>query len=120
MEKTHNNVVLEKSIKFALRIVKLYRYLTEQKHEYVLSKQLLLSGTFIAKHVRAAVLGESRQVFSSEMFAAMKRADETEFWLMIIHEGEFLQEKEYDSINTDCVELIKLTTSIAKTTRENE
>ncbi len=66
------SIVLEKSIKFALRIVKLYRFLTEQRHEYVLSKQLLLSGTFIAKHVRAAILAESRQVFSSEMFAAMK------------------------------------------------
>ncbi len=114
------SIVLEKSIKFALRIVKLYRFLTEQRHEYVLSKQLLLSGTFTAKHVRAATLAESRQVFSSEMFAAMKRENETEFWLLILHEGEFLDDKEYDSINTDCVELIRLTTSIAKTTRENE
>lgn len=114
------SIVLEKAIKFALRIVKLYRFLTEVRHEYVLSKQVLISGTFIAKHARSAILAESRQVFSSEMFAAMKRADETEFWLLILHEGEYLDGQEYDSINTDCVELIKMTTSIAKTTRENE
>jgi four helix bundle protein len=114
------SLVLEKSIKFALRIVKLYRYLSEERHEYVLSKQVLISGTYIAKHVREATHAESRQVFSSEMYAAMKRANETEFWLLILHEGEFLDDKEYDSINKDCVELIKLTTSIAKTTRGNE
>lgn len=113
------SLVLEKSIKFALRIVKLYRFLTDERREYVLSKQVLISGTFIAKHVREATLAESRQVFSSEMFVAMKRANETEFWLLILHEGEFLDGKEYDSINKACNELIKLTTSIAKTTREN-
>ncbi|NOT46950.1 MAG: four helix bundle protein [Acidobacteria bacterium] len=113
------SLVLEKSIKFALRIVKLYRFLTYEKHEYVLSKQVLISKTFIAKHVREATQAESRHVFSSEMYTAMKRANETEFWLLILHEGEFLDEKEYSSINDDCVELIKLTTAIAKTTREN-
>lgn len=113
------SLVLEKAIKFALRIVKLYRFLSDERREFVLSKQVLISGTFIAKHVREATQAESRQVFSSEMFAAMKRANETEFWLLILHEGEFLGDKEYDSINEDCIELIKLTTSIAKTTREN-
>ena len=113
------SLVLEKAIKFALRIVKLYRFLSDERREFVLSKQVLISGTFIAKHVREATQAESRQVFSSEMFAAMKRANETEFWLLILHEGEFLGNKEYNSINEDCIELIKLTTSIAKTTREN-
>ena len=113
------SLVLEKAIKFALRIVKLYRFLSDERREFVLSKQVLISGTFIAKHVREATQAESRQVFSSEMFAAMKRANETEFWLLILHEGEFLGDKEYYSINEDCIELIKLTTSIAKTTREN-
>ncbi len=113
------SLVLEKAIKFALRIAKLYRFLSDERREFVLSKQVLISGTFIAKHVREATQAESRQVFSSEMFAAMKRANETEFWLLILHEGKFLGDKEYDSINEDCIELIKLTTSIAKTTREN-
>ena len=66
------SLVLEKSIKFALRIVKLYRFLSDERREYVLSKQVLISGTFIAKHVREVTQAESRQVFSSEKFAATK------------------------------------------------
>ena len=69
-----NSIVLEKAIRFALRIVRLYRHLTDEQREYVLSKQLLISGTFIAKHVKAATQGESRPIFSSEMYIAMKRA----------------------------------------------
>ena len=114
------SLVLEKAIKFALRIVRLYRHLSEVKHEFVLSKQILISGTYIAKHAKEATQAESRQVFASEMYVAMKRASETEFWLMILHEGDFLDDNEYDSINTDCIELIKMTTSISKTAREND
>ncbi len=113
------SIVLEKAIKFALRTVKLYKYLSEEKKEYVLSKQLLLSGTYVAKHAKEAVNAESRQFFGAEMHVAMKRALETEFWLMILHEGEFLGDKEYESINADCVELIKILTSIVKTAKQN-
>ena len=113
------SIVLEKSIKFALRIVKLYRHLTDKKKEFVLSKLVLISGTFVAKHVREATAGEGRPNFSNEMFIAMKRAIETEFWLMIIHEGGWLDEKQYLSINEDCVELIKMTSAISKSSRED-
>ena len=88
------SIALEKAVKFALRIVKLYKYLSEEKREYVLSKQLLLSGTYVAKHAKEATQAESRQFFANEMHIAMKRASETEFWLMILHEGEFLGHKE--------------------------
>jgi four helix bundle protein len=113
------SIVLEKAITFALKIVKLYKYLSEEKREYVLSKQILLSGTFIARHVKGATQSESRPVFANEMHTAMKRASETEYWLLILHEGEFLGDKEYDSVNKDCVELIKMLTAIAKTSRDN-
>jgi len=113
------NIVLEKSIKFALRIVKLYRYLSEEKNEYVLSKQVLLSGTYIAKFIKEATQAESKQVFTGDMQIALKRATETEFWLMILHEGEFLDDKSYHSINEDCVELIKILVSAVKTSKEN-
>jgi four helix bundle protein len=113
------SIALEKAIKFALRIVKLYKYLSEEKKEYVLSKQILLSGTYVARHVKEATQSESRQLFAGEMHTAMKRASETEFWLMILHEGEFLGDKEYNSINEDCVELIKILTAIAKTSKQN-
>ena len=108
------SIVLEKAIAFALRIVRLYRYLTDEKKDFVLSKMMLLSGTFVAKHIREAVAGEGRGNFSNEMFIAMKRAIETEFWLMIIREGGWLDEKEYDSIKKDCIELIKMTSTISK------
>jgi four helix bundle protein len=113
------SIVLEKSIKFALRIVKLARYLSEEKSEYVLSKQVLLSGTHIAKFIKDATNAESKQVFASDMQIALKKASETEFWLMILHEGEYLDEKPYHSINEDCVELIKMLTASVKTSKEN-
>jgi four helix bundle protein len=113
------NIVLEKAIKFALRIVKLYKYLSEEKKEYVLSKQILISGTFIAKHSNEGIQAESRQIFAHDMQIAMKRAIETEFWLLMLHEGEFLGDKEYESINADCVELIKILTAIVKTSKQN-
>jgi four helix bundle protein len=113
------SLVLEKSIKFALRIVKLYRYLSEEKSEYVLSKQILISGTHIAKFIKDANQAESKSNFGSDMNIALKRASETEFWLLILHEGEFIDDKAYNSINEDCVELIKMLTAIVKTSKEN-
>lgn len=112
------SIALEKAVKFALRIVKLYKYLTEEKKEFVLSKQMLVSGTFVAKHVKAATVGENRSKFSSEMFKGMQYASDTELWLFLLHEGEWLDQKYYDSINQDCVEMIKLTSSIAKSTND--
>lgn len=111
--------ILDKSIKFALRIVKLNRYLCDEKHEYVLSKQILLSGTHIAKFINDAHYGDSRQTFIQDMQIALKKATETEFWLLILHEGEYLDEKPYKSINDDCVELIKLLVASLKTSKEN-
>jgi len=115
----NENPVLDKAIKFALRIVKLSRYLSEEKKECILSKQILLSGTHVAKFIKDANLAESKQFFTTDMQTALKRASETEFWLLILHEGEFLDDKAYNSINQDCVELIKLLISIVKTSKEN-
>ncbi|MGB5012755.1 MAG: four helix bundle protein [Pyrinomonadaceae bacterium] len=114
------SIALEKAIQFALRIVKLYKYLTEEKKEFVLSKQMLVSGTFIAKHVKAATVAESRGNFGSEMFKGMQMASDTELWLFLLHEGGWIEDKYFESINTDCVEMIKLTASISKTSREND
>jgi four helix bundle protein len=113
-----HSIALEKAIKFALRIVKLYRYLTDEKKEFVLSEQVLLSGTFIAKHVKAATVASSRQGFNSEMFKAMQMASDTELWLLLLTEGSRLEPEQYRSINDDCIEMIKLTASIAKSTRD--
>ena len=114
------SIVLEKAIRFALRIVRLYKFLTEEKHEYVLSKQVLISGAFIGKHVKASLHGQSRRMFSSEMYLALQRSLETELWLLLLSEGEFLTRDQYSSLNDDCVEMIKLTSSISKSSHEDE
>ncbi|MEQ1604832.1 MAG: four helix bundle protein [Pyrinomonadaceae bacterium] len=113
------SIVLEKAIKFALRIVAVYKYLTDEKREFVMSKQLLLSATFIAKHAKSALHSQTGG-FSSEMYIALQKGLDTELWPMLLHEGDFLSEKQFISLNADCVELIKLTSSISKTTRSNE
>lgn len=113
------SIVLEKAIKFALRVVKLYRYLTEQKKEFVLSKQLLISGTYIAKFAKAATQSPNRAGFAGNMNNALQRASESEFWLLILLEGEFLAAGEHESMNVDCVELIKMLSAIVKTTTKD-
>ncbi len=114
-----DNPILEKSFTFALRIVRLYRYLVEEKKEYILSKELLTSGTHIGKHVKEAVDAESRQVFISEMGIARRKASETEYWLQLLSQSDLLTEKQFVSIEADRQEIFKLLTSIVKTSKEN-
>ena len=115
-----DSIVLDKAIKFALRIVNVYRYLTEEKHEYVLSKQLLMSAAYIAKHCKTAVHSHARPGFSGEMYKALEKGLDTDLWLLLLKSGEFLNENQYTSLNDDCVELIKLTSSISKATQRDE
>lgn len=111
------NIAKDKSFAFALRVVKLNRYLQEEKREYVLSKQLLRSGTAIGALVREAEQAESRADFVHKLAIALKEANETDYWLDLLHQSELIDEKGFDSIKPDAVELIKLLTSIIKTTR---
>lgn len=106
-----NNIVLDRSLDFALRIVKLCHYLNEEKREFVLSKELLISGTNIGRHVRAAIGAESREVFISEFGVARRRALETEYWLLVLFHGEILSELEYRSIEADRLDLVKIISS---------
>jgi four helix bundle protein len=112
------SIVLQKAIRFALRIIGLYKYLTEQKREFVISKQILLTGVYIAKHVKTALYARSKDGFSSEMYLAMQRGLDTELWLLLLNAGDFITDEQYGSLNADCVELIKLTSSISKTSHE--
>ncbi|MGE0886009.1 MAG: four helix bundle protein [Blastocatellales bacterium] len=111
------NVVLDKSYKFALRIVKLFNYLTDEKKEFVLSKALLTAGTNVGAHVKAAQEAESKQDFYFEMSAALKNASKTEYWLQLLYDGQFLDDKQFTSIHADCEEIIRLTKSITRPTR---
>ena len=114
------SIVLEKAIKFALRIVALYKYLTEQKREFVLSKLILLSGSYIAKHVKTALHSRSKQGFSDEMYKALEKGLDTELWLLLLVKGDFISDNMHASLNADCVEMIKLTSKISSTSYGNE
>lgn len=104
----------QKSRDFAIRIINCYTYLTEQKHEQVMSKQLLRCGTSIGANTRESKNAQSRMDFLSKLNIALKEADETEYWLDLLHSTKYLDENQYDSINKDCVELIKLLTASIK------
>ncbi len=113
-----DNQILVKSKAFALRIVKLYRFLCEEKREYVLSKQLLRSGTSIGANVKEAIRAISRADFRHKLNISLKEASETEYWLELIGESGLLSENQYQSILADCRELLKLLVSIVKTTSQ--
>ena len=107
-----------KSYAFALRMIKAYQYLTQEQKEFVLSKQALRSGTSIGALVKEAEHAQSLADFCSKMNIALKEANETEYWLMLLKDSEYIDEKAYTSIHSDCSELIKLLASIVKTTKE--
>lgn len=111
-------ITYRKSKRFAVRIVKLYQYLREEKREYVLSKQLLRSGTSIGANVAEANCAFSERDFLSKMYIAFKECAETEYWLELMHDTELLSEKEFQSVYQDCKELKKLLSSITKTTKD--
>ncbi|MEP7149464.1 MAG: four helix bundle protein [Acidobacteriota bacterium] len=114
------NVVLEKSFAFALRIVKLYRYLVDEKKEYILSKELLIAGTNIGKHVKEAVYAESKQAFVTEFGIARRKSADAEYWLQLSFFGGLLSEREFESVDADRVEVTKLINSIRATSRKND
>jgi len=111
------NIIKDKSFIFAVRIVKLYRHLQESKKEFLLSKQLLRSGTSIGAMIREAEHAETKNDFKHKMSIAQKEANETIYWLELLKETGYLTTTEFDSINENAVEIIKLITSIIKTTK---
>ena len=112
-----NNAVLEKSMGFAIRIVKLYKYLCDEKREFVLSKQLLRSGTSIGANIREALQGQSKADFTAKMSISLKEVCEAEYWLELLYKTDYLTKEQYNSIGKDCSELAKLLTSIVKNSR---
>ena len=114
----NGNAILEKSKALAVRMVRLYKHLSEEKQEYVLSKQALRSGTSIGANVREAVQGQSRKDFLAKMSIALKEATETEYWLELLSETGYLTKEEFESIYEEAGEVARLLTSIVKTLRE--
>jgi four helix bundle protein len=111
------NVLKVKSFKFAVRIVNLYKYLCDTKKEFVLSKQVLRSGTSVGAMIREAEHSESKADFVHKMAIAQKEINETLYWLELLCETEFISKKEFESINKNAIELIKLITSSIKTVK---
>lgn len=114
-----DNCVKDKSVEFAKRIVQLYKYLCKDKKEFVLSRQLLRCGTSIGANIAEAQCGFSKKDFWAKMYIAFKECAETSYWLELLYSSDYINEKEYESINKDCEELKKVLSSITKTTRKN-
>jgi four helix bundle protein len=110
--------VQEKSFRFAVRIVNLCRYLQTERKEYVLSKQLLRSGTSIGANIAESQQAQSRADFVNKLNIALKEAYETNYWLRLMSETQYLKTQEFESIIADCKELEKLLIAIVKTSKE--
>ncbi len=113
----NDNQILVESKAFALRIIKLYQYLKNEKQVYVLSKQILRSGTSIGANVRESVNAQSRSDFINKLNIALKEADETEYWLELLHESDILDDKQFDSLYDDCGKLAATLTKIIKSSK---
>lgn len=109
------NILTDKVMNFAIRIVKLYKYLTEEKKEFIISKQIFRSGTSIGANVAEAIRGESDLDFIHKLKISRKEAQETLFWLELLNKGNYLEDHLTTSLISDCEEIIKIETSTIKT-----
>ena len=114
-----DNVIVEKSFNLAIRIVNLNKYLTEQKREFVMSKQVLRCGTSIGANVAESQQAQSQADFISKMNISLKEAAETKYWLRLLHATGYISDKEIESILFECIEIEKILYSIVCTTKEN-
>jgi len=114
------NNVYDLSKAFAIRVVKLFNYLVDNKKEYVMSKQLLRSGTSIGANVFEGKNAQSRADFTNKMNIALKEASESGFWIDLLHDTQYISDKEYESIFADCKRLIAVLTKIVKATKPQQ
>jgi len=112
------SVLKDKSYAFALRIVNLYKYLTTEQREYVLSKQVLRSGTAIGALVREAEFGQSKADFAHKLSVALKEANETDYWLSLLKDSRYITPKMHDSLAPDISELLRLLVASVKTAKK--
>ena len=116
---SQDSVILSKSLQFAARIVKLYQYLTKEKHETVISKQIVRSGTSIGANANEAIYGVSKSDFIAKLQISLKETAETEYWLRLLVMSEYLSEPEGQSMIADCLEIKRILVSTLKTAKEN-
>ncbi len=113
------NIVESKSLDFAVKCIELYKHLTFESKEYILSKQMVRSGTSIGANIKEAVRGQSNADFISKMSISLKEASETEYWLTLLERTKYITPFQFQSMITDCKELIAILTSITKTAKLN-
>jgi len=109
-----DNVIKRKSRDFAIDIVRTYQWLGEERHEYIMSKQLLRSGTSIGANVAEGVRGQSKADFYAKMSISLKEASETSFWIDILHATDYLSNEQFKDLNTKCEEIISILVAILK------
>lgn len=115
----NENVIADKSKVFALRIIKLYKFLSENCRISAIANQVLKSGTSIGANVKEAIRAQSKPDFYSKMNIALKESSETEYWLELLYESDYITKEQFDSIYGDCQELLKILMSITKTQRNS-
>ena len=120
MKTWKDNAILDLSKLFAIRIIRLYKYLVAEKQEYILSKQILRSGTSIGANVRESVNAQSTMDFISKLSIALKEANETEYWLELLHETDYLNDSQYQSIYADCRIILSTLTKIIVVKKKKE
>ncbi len=113
-----NSILLDKSLKFASRIVKLYRYLSKEKHETIISKQLIRSGTSIGANANEAIYGSSKADFIAKLQISLKETAETEYWLRLLVLSDYLTETEGNSLIEDCMEIKRILIATLNTARK--
>ena len=114
-----SNLIVDKSMDFAVRIVNLYKFLRHNCSEHILSKQVLRSGTSIGANVKEATRAQSKADFNTKMHIAMKEAVETEYWIELLEKTEYITKIQAESLLADCTELIKILMAITKTVKSN-
>ena len=120
MKTKEDNIVLKKSYDFSVRCVNLYKYLCDERHDYVIGKQLLRSGTSVGANVKEAIRGVSKADFRAKLSIALKEASESEFWIEILRDTEYISRLQAESMLNDCQEILKLLVSIVKSSSENQ
>ena len=116
---TQDNILMDKSIDFAIRMAKCYRYLMEEKNEYIMSKQMFRSGTSIGANIHEGVQAQSKADFVSKLNISLKEASETSFWLKVLHRARHLEEKLYESLKADLDSIIRILVASIKTSKKN-
>lgn len=118
-EKKYNTGVLsQKAYCFALRMVNAYKYLTTEQKEFVLSKQMLRSGTSIGANCQEAVYAQSLEDFIHKLSVSLKEANETLYWINLLHDADYISNEAYNSVHNECTEIVKLLTAIVKTSKQ--